>query len=200
MPPIRSQKHSATDSNLPNGQAGFVLKIPQIWWLTSDWPSFPHEMIQIYSNDSPRPSLGGSAKTFQEIDAEQGWLGCPMVLPISKNWSLIIVPSVETDVIRIRAWNITVKPVVKPSQIARFINCVDFSNEKSKLQGFRRQISAPMVSLVFRCVSYWMLTHPQLYNDVVVVRGSSILKVVLLTAIDPTAVGFLMVSARSLCG
>jgi hypothetical protein len=45
-----------------------------------------------------------------------------------------------------------------------------------------------------------MLTHPQLYNDVVVVRGSSILKVVLLAAIDPTAVGFLMVFARSLCG
>jgi len=53
----------------------------------------------------------GSAKTFQEIDAEQGW----------------------------------------------FINCVDFSNEKSKLQGFRvfvegRVLSDNEIELIFRKV------------------------------------------------
>ena len=39
-----------------------------------------------------------------------GMVGVPNGATYIQNWSLIIVPSVETDVIRIRAWNITVKP------------------------------------------------------------------------------------------
>lgn len=52
---------------------------------------------------SPRRCrAGGSAKTFQEIDADLGW------------------------------WPQVVKGIH-----GRFINCVDFSSEESKLKGFR---------------------------------------------------------------